>query len=191
MTNAANIELLFAVWERNVDTLRALNRRVKQAGDRETDVAQSLVAHLKSCAVAHVNTSPQASLSKTQTHSVSQCDQRDKRRPKIDKSVLAIGEEKRIRSKPHLRFVGSQPCLICDRTPSHAHHVRFAQAKGVALKVSDEFTVPLCSIHHANNHATGDERKWWRQHNIDPLIEAERLWRKSQGSETAGSRGEA
>ena len=36
------------------------------------------------------------------------------------------------------------------------------------LKVSDEFTVPLCATHHSENHATGDERRWWQEHNIDP-----------------------
>ena len=78
-------------------------------------------------------------------------------RAKIDKSVLTISEPKRIRSKEHLRFVAQQPCLICGRKPSHAHHVRFAQPRGMALKVSDEFTVPLCAIHHSENYATGDE----------------------------------
>ena len=52
----------------------------------------------------------------------------DSIRPKIDKSVLTIGEPKRIRCKEHLRFVASQPCVICGRSPSHAHHVRYAQS---------------------------------------------------------------
>jgi hypothetical protein len=33
---------------------------------------------------------------------------------------------------------------------------------GLALKVSDEFTVPLCAIHHQQNHGRGDERLWWQ-----------------------------
>jgi hypothetical protein len=45
--------------------------------------------------------------------------------------------------------------------------------------VSDEFTVPLCAIHHQQNHTTGDERRWWQEHKIDPLAVAERLWRES------------
>ena len=97
---------------------------------------------------------------------------------KIDKSVLTISEPKRHRSKEHLRFVAGQPCLICGRSPSHAHHVRYAQSRGLSLKVSDEFTVPLCAIHHSENHATGDERRWWRR-KIDPLPVAHRLWRES------------
>jgi hypothetical protein len=76
--------------------------------------------------------------------------------------------------------VAQQPCLICGRSPSHAHHIRFAQSRGLWLKVSDEFTVPLCAIHHQQNHATGNERLWWQEHKIDPLAVAARLWRQSQ-----------
>jgi hypothetical protein len=44
--------------------------------------------------------------------------------------------------------------------------------------VSDEFTVPLCAIHHTENHGTGDERLWWQERKIDPLKVAEQLWNK-------------
>jgi hypothetical protein len=83
-------------------------------------------------------------------------------------------------SKEHLRFVAQRPCLIYGSPSSHAHHVRFAQSRGLGLKVSDEFTVLLCAIHHQQNHATGNERLWWQEHKVDPLPVAERLWRKSQ-----------
>ena len=86
---------------------------------------------------------------------------------------------KRIRCKEHLRFVASQPCLICGRVPSHAHHVRYAQSRGLSLKVSDEFTVPLCAIHHHHIHTTGKEREWWQERNIDPLKIANALWQQS------------
>ena len=62
----------------------------------------------------------------------------------IDKSLLEIAEPKRHRNKEHLRFVARQPCLICARTPSDPHHLRFAQARALGRKVSDEFVVPLC-----------------------------------------------
>ena len=61
---------------------------------------------------------------------------------KIDKSFLTIAEPKRRRDKVHLKFVASQPCLICGRRPSDPHHLRFAQPRAIGLKVSDEFTVP-------------------------------------------------
>jgi hypothetical protein len=56
---------------------------------------------------------------------------------------------------PPRSFVASQPCLICGRSPSQAHHVCCAQPRELSLKVSDEFTVPLCAIHHHNIHTTG------------------------------------
>ena len=134
------------------------------------------MAHLKHCAVALAK--PENGSKESETTP----DQRIHHGAgsKIDKSVLTISEPKRIRSKEHLRFVAQQPCLICGRSPSHAHHVRFAQSKGLGLKVSDEFTVPLCAIHHQQNHATGNERLWWQEHKIDPLAVAARLWRESQ-----------
>jgi hypothetical protein len=101
-------------------------------------------------------------------------------RQRIDKSVLTISEPKRIRSKEHLRFVASQPCLICGRVPSHAHHVRYAQTRGLSLKVSDEFTVPLCAIHHHHIHTTAKEREWWQERSVDPLTVAADLWQRSR-----------
>jgi hypothetical protein len=50
----------------------------------------------------------------------------------------------------------------------------------VGLKVSDEFVVPLCAVHHRENHATGDERRWWHERNLDPLAIAGELWRQSR-----------
>ena len=98
----------------------------------------------------------------------------------IDKSALAISEPKRIRCKEHLRYVASQPCVICGRLPSHAHHVRYAQRRGLGIKVSDEFTVPLCATHHQQLHNTTKEREWWQERKINPLIIAGTLWRESR-----------
>jgi hypothetical protein len=98
---------------------------------------------------------------------------------KIDKSVLAIGEVRRLRDKAHLRFVATQPCLVCGRQPSDPHHLRFAQPRALGLKVSDEFTVPLCRGHHRQLHQAGDELAWWDQHRLEPLVVASALWRQT------------
>ena len=74
---------------------------------------------------------------------------------KVDKSALTLNEPKRLRDKQHLKFVASQPCLICGRSPSDAHHLRFAQPRALGLKSSDEYTVPLCRTHHRENHRSG------------------------------------
>jgi hypothetical protein len=44
-------------------------------------------------------------------------------------------------------------------------------------KVSDEWVVPLCTIHHRAIHDVGSEEAWWQEHHIDALTEAEKLWR--------------
>src|SRR5271169_567908 len=74
-------------------------------------------------------------------------------RPKsVDKSTLSFPEPRRIRDKAHKKFVAQQPCLICGRRPSDAHHLRFTQPRALSRKVSDEFTVPLCRTHHREVH---------------------------------------
>jgi hypothetical protein len=94
----------------------------------------------------------------------------------IQTSELAISKERRLRNKAHLKFVASHPCLICGRSPSDAHHLRFAQPRAMGLKVSDEFTVPLCRAHHQDNHSFGDEQAWWVKQAIDPLATSRQLW---------------
>src|SRR5262249_14468965 len=66
----------------------------------------------------------------------------------IDKSVLTVAAPRRYRNLDHLRFVMRQPCLLCGRKPSDAHHIRFVQPRALGRKASDEFAVPLCRLHH-------------------------------------------
>ena len=104
----------------------------------------------------------------------------DRVRERIEKSALPLSEPKRLRSREHLRFVASQPCLACGRSPSQAHHLRFTQPRAMGRKVSDEFTVPLCAIHHHELHMRGNERAWWEERQIDPLPVADELWAASR-----------
>jgi ERF superfamily len=97
----------------------------------------------------------------------------------IDKSVLALPELRRLRDRNHVRYVAQQPCLVCGRQPSDAHHLRFAQYTALSRKVSDEFTVPLCRGHHREVHCRGDEAAWWVNARIDPMIAARALWLKT------------
>ncbi len=100
---------------------------------------------------------------------------------RIDKSVLTLSEPKRRRDRAHLKFVARQACLVCGRTPSQAHHLRIAQPRALGRKVSDEFTVPLCALHHHDLHMKGNEVEWWWGRTIDPLPAAEALWQTSRG----------
>jgi hypothetical protein len=101
----------------------------------------------------------------------------------IDKSILAIAAPRRYRNREHLRYVARQACLVCGRKPSDPHHLRYAQPRALGRKVSDEFAVPLCRIHHRALHRTGDERAWWKTAGLDPLKVARKLWRHARVSE--------
>ena len=176
MSEASDIELLFAIWEQNVDTVRALNRSLKQEQLPKSGIAPQLVSHLKQCAIALVK--PESRANGSDHHNATGT--AAKAAPQDRQERLTFGEPKRIRSQgasplrgksalPHLR------ALALSRAP---HTLR--AIKGLSLKVSDEFTVPLCAIHHRQIHTTGKEREWWQEHNIDPLKIANGLWQQSR-----------
>jgi hypothetical protein len=93
-----------------------------------------------------------------------------------------VGKTIRLRDKEHCKFVATQPCVVCGRTPAESHHLRFAQPRAIGRKVSDEYTVPLCRLHHRELHRCGDEASWWAGVNVDPLSIALELWRSSRSS---------
>jgi Rad52/22 family double-strand break repair protein len=178
MGEAADMETLFVLWEQNVDAVRSLSRTLRQEHLPKSGIAPQLVRHLKRCAV-DLAAPRNVGSGNSQPATVTSNGASGASRPKVDKSVLTNSEPKRIRCKEHLRFVATQPCIICGRQPSHAHHLRHAQSRGVGLKVSDEFTVPLCAIHHNEVHRVGREEAWWRERSIEPMGIAQSLWQQS------------
>ena len=99
----------------------------------------------------------------------------------LDKSMLAFPLPRRYRNKAHLRYVARQPCLLCGRKPSDPHHLRFMQPRALGRKASDEFSVPLCRIHHRLVHRVGNEAAWWKEAGIDPIAVARKLWGRPDG----------
>ena len=105
-----------------------------------------------------------------------------------DEAGLAFPKEPpRRRSKDHLAFIRSQCCLVCQKTPADAHHLKFAQPRTLGRKVSDEFTVPLCRSHHQSLHRHGNEKAWWTNLQISPLPIAKELWDASPVHLTNGA----
>ena len=82
--------------------------------------------------------------------------------------VRVISRPIRERDRDHLRFVAAQPCLVCGRTPSDPHHIKFVEQRAMGRKVSDRFSVPICRLHHRELHRRGNERAWWQSQGIDP-----------------------
>lgn len=170
----ASLDALYAFWEVNVASLAQLRIRSES---HERNPAESIIASLKRQAQAL--TTRQGVQSGTPNALAAPASAAEPREAR-----LAIPKERRIRDKAHLLFVTRHPCAVCGREPVHAHHLRFAQPRAMAMKVSDEFTVPLCAIHHDELHRSGDERAWWARHGIiEPLKIAAKLWEASQRDE--------
>jgi DNA recombination protein Rad52 len=162
----ATLEALYAFWESNLVSLGLLRGQSTHSGP---DPLEGIISTLKARA------RELGQILASEGHDRMDAGMEDAH---MD---LKLPKEKRIRSKDHLEFVARQPCLVCGRKPAHAHHVRFAQPRAMGLKVSDEFTLPLCAGHHDALHRAGDERAWWTRHGIkDPLAIAGRLWSASR-----------
>ncbi len=104
-----------------------------------------------------------------------------------EQTVTVIRKPVRERDREHLKFVAAQPCLACGRTPSDAHHVKFAEPRAMGRKVSDRFTVPVCRLHHRELHRRGNERAWWESRGIDPLSIAATLWGRTHAAAPAAA----
>ena len=83
-----------------------------------------------------------------------------------------------------IRIIGNSCCdrrascaAACRRIP---HHLTFTQPRALRRRVSDEFIVPVCQVHHRELHRSGNEAAWWRRLNIDPTPIALKLWQQTR-----------
>ena len=54
-----------------------------------------------------------------------------------------------MRDRKRLAEIRKLPCVVCSRSPvDAAHSNQSAHNKGLGIKASDEFTIPLCRQHH-------------------------------------------
>ena len=54
-----------------------------------------------------------------------------------------------MRDRKRLAAIRKLPCVRCGRSPvDAAHSNQSAHNKGLGIKASDEFTIPLCRQHH-------------------------------------------
>jgi len=73
-----------------------------------------------------------------------------------------------IRSRKHLIFISTQPCVLCNATNVQSCHIRYAGA-GMGLKPCDSFVVPMCVEHHTEQHSM-NERLFWKLYAKDPIL---------------------
>ena len=163
-----------ALWQTNEETLKAIRDAHPHLTDQHGAHYTAVFAKLCKARVTEILAGREATTPVSATPSTSPANG-----ARIDKSVLAIGAPKRIRDREHLKYVASQPCLICGRQPAQAHHLTFAQPRARDLKTSDEWVVPLCALHHRELHDRGNERVYWEDKGIDVESAAKELWEGS------------
>ncbi len=86
----------------------------------------------------------------------------------------------RCREPKYLKWVSQFPCAICGYVPTQVAHIRMGNIErgkrptGLGEKPDDKFTVPLCVVHHAEQHSA-NERRWWESKGVDPWALVDRL----------------
>lgn len=114
-------------------------------------------------------------------------------RPDTAFSVGRPSTRKRPRDEngTHLKFIRGLPCAACGtRRNIEAAHIRMAsmvhgkRETGKAEKPDDKFALPLCQMHHNEQHTVG-EVLFWGTEKINPCDLALRLWGCTGDDETA------
>lgn len=92
-------------------------------------------------------------------------------------------------SPTHLARIRRLQCTFCYETEGiHAHHLQSGPARlerGVGLKATDRYSIPLCPLCHGDVHRYGSrrERDYSLRRGIDPHDLAAALWRRSSDRE--------
>ena len=106
---------------------------------------------------------------------------------------VASAKQRRPRQedKEHLSFLRGLHCCLCGAPGPDAAHIRAAspihgkQESGLQRKPDDKWVVPLCRAHHDEQHASGDELKFWTARGLDPFGLALSLYAASGDDEVA------
>lgn len=75
--------------------------------------------------------------------------------------MSAFQKDKPWRSEKYLKWIRTQPCILCG-AEAEPHHIRgVGLVGGMAQKADDIATIPLCRKHHDAMHRTGEN--WGQQ----------------------------
>lgn len=94
---------------------------------------------------------------------------------------MGLREEPQIRCASHLSWIRGHCCSVDNAECSgkiEAAHVRICTDGGTSVKPGDNWTLPLCSHHHAQQHQIG-ERSFASVHKLDMKATAAKLWQIS------------
>lgn len=83
----------------------------------------------------------------------------------------------------HLAHIRQCPCCICRKMQAgEAHHLQSIGERGMSLRATDRWAVPLCTEHHTGSagvHRVGSRREtaWFQERGIDAVWLASALWK--------------
>ena len=81
-------------------------------------------------------------------------------------------------SAEYLDKIRKLPSCISWQSPVEAHHLRIKQERGVGMRATDKWAVPLTPAEHRSLHRVGSrlESEWFRKRGIDCYGLAASLW---------------
>ena len=84
-------------------------------------------------------------------------------------------------SEEHLALIRKLPCTVCHVRPCDAHHLKSNAARlerGMSLRATDRWAVPLCRFHHEDLERIGsrNEESWFGSRGINACELALALW---------------
>jgi hypothetical protein len=87
-------------------------------------------------------------------------------------------DRKSFMDRKHLANIRKLPSIVSGRTPCEAHHLRIKDERGVGMKATDRWAVPLTRDEHQRVHEVGSrmEEQWFAERGIDAVALAIALW---------------
>ena len=83
-------------------------------------------------------------------------------------------------SEAHLALIRQMPCAECLKIPAgEAHHLKANTGeRGMAVRSTDRYALPMCTLHHGAVEAVGAKRetKYFQDLGFDPIELAQDLW---------------
>lgn len=78
----------------------------------------------------------------------------------------------------HLANIRLLPSCLSGQRPCEAHHLRCTGERGVSLKSTDKWAIPLTAEEHRETHKVGTKKEfaWFMARGINPLNLASALW---------------
>jgi len=108
------------------------------------------------------------------------------RKPKEKKKSAA--EKREGMSEKHLALIRQLPCCVCGRAGGEAHHCKYGTGeRGMGLRSTDKFAIPLCNEDHINGVervGSRNEHAWFVKRGVNPLDLAAGLWSVTGDLET-------